>query len=58
MVDFISGLAVDWVAKNLYWTDESSKSIEVSQMNGEKRLRLFSIHSGVPRGIAVDPFER
>ena len=28
------GLAVDWVARNLYWTDTGTDRIEVSRLNG------------------------
>lgn len=37
------GLAVDWVAENLYWTDTGSDRIEVSRLNGSHRR--VSIHS-------------
>ena len=33
-------------------------SIEVSELNGNNRLKLFSVMMEVPRGIAVDPFKR
>jgi len=31
------GLVVDWVAKNLYWTDAGTDRIEVSRLDGRFR---------------------
>ena len=48
-------LAIDWVARNLYWTDSDLNLIEVSRLNGSSRKILISERLLVPRGIAVDP---
>jgi len=48
-------IAVDWLAKNLYWTDSGMKIIEVSRLNGNYRKVLFSRNLSQPRGIAVLP---
>ena len=52
------GVAIDWIGKKIYWTDETLKSIEVSELDGKNRLKLFSVSLDAPRGIALDPFER
>ena len=49
------GLAVDWVAKNLYWCDKGSDTIEVSDLDGKHRSVLISNGLSEPRAIAVDP---
>jgi hypothetical protein len=51
-------VAIDWIGKKIYWTDETLKSIEVSELDGKNRLKLFSVSLDAPRGIALDPFER
>lgn len=36
------GVAVDWVARNLYWTDTGPDRIEVARLNGTSRkVRIF-----------------
>ena len=32
------GLAVDWIADNLYWTDTYYNTISVSRLNGSSRF--------------------
>ena len=49
------GLAVDWVARNLYWTDAGTDQIEVSRLNGLSREVLISENLDEPRAIALDP---
>ncbi|CAL4228679.1 unnamed protein product, partial [Meganyctiphanes norvegica] len=49
------GLAVDWVANNLYWTDAGRKVIEVAMVNGTNRMILISERLVEPRAIAVFP---
>jgi low density lipoprotein receptor-related protein 5/6 len=36
-VEHPDGLAVDWVARNLYWTDTGTDRIEVSRLSGAYR---------------------
>ena len=33
----MDGIAVDWIANNLFWTDAGTKSISVARLNGEHR---------------------
>lgn len=49
------GLAVDWVAKNLYFVDSSAKRIFVCRLNGSHLSSLITKDLSYPRGIAVDP---
>ncbi|MGH0159611.1 UNVERIFIED_CONTAM: hypothetical protein FKN15_060831 [Acipenser sinensis] len=49
------GLAMDWVHKNIYWTDSGNKSISVATADGMKRRTLITSELGEPRAIAVDP---
>ncbi|XP_078694383.1 low-density lipoprotein receptor-related protein 2-like isoform X2 [Branchiostoma floridae x Branchiostoma belcheri] len=53
----IEGLAVDWVAANIYWTERNSGTISVARLDGSFRKVLLS---GLvqPRGVAVHPEQR
>ena len=56
------GLAFDWIARNLYWTDAGehlvvSARIEVARANGTSRKILISSDLDEPRAIVVDPAE-
>ena len=56
-LDLVEGLAVDWVANNLYWVDSRLKTIEVSTINGKNHIILLSQNISQPRGICLDPRE-
>lgn len=49
------GLACDWIGKKLYWTDDETDRIEVSDLNGKTRKVLIWDQLDQPRAIAVDP---
>ncbi|KAL9960532.1 hypothetical protein ACROYT_G034004 [Oculina patagonica] len=49
------GLAVEWRSSQLYWTDETTKTISVSDLEGNNRHILISPSLDQPRGIALDP---
>ena len=49
------GLAVDWIAKNLYFVDSSAKRIFVCRLNGSHLASLITKDLSNPRSIAVDP---
>ena len=50
----LEGLAVDWIACNLYWTDFGRGRVEMSRLDGTFRLVLLW-QDVRPRAIAVDP---
>uniref|UniRef100_A0A8C7S0K7 EGF-like domain-containing protein n=1 Tax=Oncorhynchus mykiss TaxID=8022 RepID=A0A8C7S0K7_ONCMY len=49
------GLAVDWIAGNLYWIDSNLDQIEVARLNGDMRTTLIAGWMEHPRAIALDP---
>ncbi|XP_067893601.1 low-density lipoprotein receptor-related protein 8-like isoform X2 [Heterodontus francisci] len=49
------GLAIDWVHKNVYWTDSGTKSISMATADGTKRKTLINTDLDKPRAISVDP---
>ncbi len=57
------GLAFDWIARNLYWTDAGLEDtslynrIEVARANGTSRKVLIETDLDEPRAIVVDPAE-
>lgn len=36
-VEHPDGIAVDWIARNIYWTDTGTDRIEVARLNGNIR---------------------
>lgn len=48
-------IAVDWVGRNLYWTDYILETIEVSKLDGTHRTVLISANVTNPRGLVLDP---
>ncbi|KAF7489353.1 hypothetical protein SSS_07649 [Sarcoptes scabiei] len=56
-LDLVEGLAIDWIAKNLYWVDSRLKTIEVSTSDGRNHIVLLSQNISQPRGICLDPRE-
>uniref|UniRef100_A0A3B3D9U6 Nidogen 1b n=1 Tax=Oryzias melastigma TaxID=30732 RepID=A0A3B3D9U6_ORYME len=49
------GIAVDHVARLLFWTDSMRDTIEVSQLDGSQRLVLFDTDLVNPRPIVTNP---
>ncbi len=49
------GIAVDWLSRNLYWTDSGMDRIEVSRLNGSSRMCIISEGLDEPRAIVLDP---
>ena len=54
-IKYPQDVAVDWVARNLYWTDTGTDRIEVSRLNGSSRKVLIDENLDEPRAIALDP---
>lgn len=51
---WLNGIAVDWVAENIYWSVAKQNLIEVSRLNGSSRYVVLS-NVDAPKAIAVDP---
>lgn len=49
------GIAIDWVARSLYWTDSENDNIEVIRLDGSSRNILINEGLDEPRALAVDP---
>ena len=49
------GLAVDWIAENLYWVESNLDQIEVAKLNGSYRRTLVASEMESPRAISLDP---
>ncbi|XP_043929607.1 low-density lipoprotein receptor-related protein 1B, partial [Protopterus annectens] len=49
------GLAVDWIANNIYWIDSNLDQIEVAKLDGTMRTTLIAGSMEHPRAIALDP---
>lgn len=48
-------ISVDWIAKNIYWSDASAHRIEVSRLNGNHRMVLLWENIESPQALAVNP---
>ena len=53
-----AGLAVDYVGRMLYWTDEENNKIEVARLNGSFRRSLITSSIVKPGAILLDISER
>lgn len=49
------GLAVDWVARNVYWCDKGTDTVEVARLDGRHRRVLLRGGLAEPRGLALNP---
>uniref|UniRef100_A0A3B3RKV9 Uncharacterized protein n=1 Tax=Paramormyrops kingsleyae TaxID=1676925 RepID=A0A3B3RKV9_9TELE len=49
------GLAVDWIADNIYWVESKLNQIEVAKLDGSMRTTLMAEGVDHPRAIALDP---
>ena len=55
LLDLFLGLAIDWVANNIYWTDMRLDSIEAAHIDGSNRSVILSEGLDAPRALALDP---
>ncbi|XP_067123645.1 low-density lipoprotein receptor-related protein 1 isoform X3 [Centruroides vittatus] len=56
-LDAIEGIAIDWLAGNMYWIDPSYDIIEVAHLNGSNRFVVISGNMDKPKAIVVHPFQ-
>ena len=48
-------MALDWITKNIYWTDLNLQTIEVVSANGQFRAALVTENITEPKSIVLDP---
>lgn len=51
----IHALAVDWIGRNVYWSDAGFRRIEVATIDGRARTVLFQGREFLASAIVVDP---
>lgn len=54
-VELPEGMAVDWVAHNIYWADTGKNRIEMARFDGSSRKVLVWSSLDKPRALALDP---
>ena len=54
-IGLCEGVAYDWSADTIYWTDSQHNWIEVATADGMHRRSLINGSIDQPRGIAVNP---
>ena len=57
-VNIPNGLAVDYVKRAVFWTDEGTSKIEVARLDGSSRIGLITSRIEKPRAILLDISER
>ncbi|XP_066021680.1 uncharacterized protein [Pocillopora verrucosa] len=50
----VGGIAIDWISKDIFWTDTTNNRIEMAKVDGSDRKILFDRDIDKPRGIAAD----
>lgn len=50
-----NGIAVDWLANNLFWSDAETKVIEVARLDGSSRKVIVSEDLVDPRSLIIYP---
>ncbi|RWS16456.1 hypothetical protein B4U79_10678 [Dinothrombium tinctorium] len=54
-LESVEGIAIDWIADNIYWIDSSYDVIEVSRLNGSHRYVVISGDMDKPESLVIDP---
>ena len=55
MVGSPEDVAIDWISRNIYWTDSDNDRVSVASIDGELQKTVISEGLVNPRGIAVHP---
>lgn len=50
-----NGIAVDWIANNVFWTDTGLKVIEVARLDGSSRKTIINKDLNDPRAMILYP---
>lgn len=53
----VDGIAVDWLGRNLYWTDADKHEVAAAKLNGSFKKVLFREGVSRPRAIVLHPME-
>lgn len=53
----VEGLSVDWISKNLYYTDFYHGSLSVLRLNQPNETRILISGTGKPRSVVVHPLK-
>lgn len=54
-VGTVEDIAVDWIGRNIYWTDSESNRIEMAKVDGSSRRPVVRQNLHTPTGLTVDP---
>lgn len=54
-LNYPEGMAVDWIAHNIYWIDSGTRRIEMARLDGKSRRVLVWEGLEHPRALALDP---
>lgn len=46
---------MDWIGRNLYWSDMRADRIEAATLEGKHRTVIISKDIESPRGLVLDP---
>ncbi|XP_066143818.1 prolow-density lipoprotein receptor-related protein 1 [Euwallacea fornicatus] len=55
LVDWLTCLAIDWIAENMYWCDSKRGTISVARLDGTNEHVLLFNDTVKPNAIALDP---
>ena len=53
----VNGIAVDWLGRNLYWTDADKREVAVAKLDGSFKKVLFHEDVARPSAIVVNPVD-
>ncbi|XP_014246217.1 very low-density lipoprotein receptor-like [Cimex lectularius] len=53
----VDGIAIDWIYKHIYWTDNEKNTVELANYDGSMRKTIIKDDLDEPRALAVHPNE-